>query len=158
MILPVVNLRSHRLRGECRYLGISTAGMTRVDMINELKNAGMNEVDTRFQAKPPKIDTSDRSDDMSNLFLGNGAGLYETRSNQLYIANDSTKTPLIHGDFKKKTICISDVLQICSSDVHAETCGEEGDLRRDGSNLFMFRTTNVESGWYPISFGIIKLV
>jgi len=34
-----------------------------------------------------------------NIFLGHAAGYNETGSNKLYIANSSTSTPLIYGDF-----------------------------------------------------------
>ncbi|MDN5217318.1 tail fiber domain-containing protein [Fulvivirgaceae bacterium BMA12] len=34
-----------------------------------------------------------------NVFIGNRAGYYETQSNKLYIANNSTTIPLIYGDF-----------------------------------------------------------
>jgi hypothetical protein len=158
MLEQVEILPAHRLRGECRYFGIQTNGLSRMDMIYELKNRGLTEVDTRFDPKPPKIDTSDRSDDLSNVFIGNGAGLHEQRSNQLYIANNDTNDPLIHGDFKEKSVHISNVLQIQSSSFEADMKGEEGDLRREGAYLYMYRSSNVEPGWYPLSFGIIKLV
>lgn len=34
-----------------------------------------------------------------NVFLGNGAGRYETSSNKLYLENTTTSTPLVWGDF-----------------------------------------------------------
>jgi len=39
------------------------------------------------------------SDGSNNVFIGNNAGYNETGSNRLYIANTSTTTPLIYGDF-----------------------------------------------------------
>ncbi|MEZ4896439.1 MAG: hypothetical protein R2806_06375 [Saprospiraceae bacterium] len=39
-----------------------------------------------------------------NVFLGSGAGYDEAGSNKLYIANSSTKTPLIYGDFENKNL------------------------------------------------------
>lgn len=41
-----------------------------------------------------------------NLFLGYQAGYSETGSNKLYIANSSTSTPLIYGDFSTGSIGI----------------------------------------------------
>lgn len=40
----------------------------------------------------------------ANIFLGYQAGYNETGSNKLYIANSSTSTPLIGGDFSANTI------------------------------------------------------
>jgi hypothetical protein len=46
----------------------------------------------------------------SNIFLGYQAGFSETGSDKLYIANSSTSTPLIHGDFSTKTLTVNDYL------------------------------------------------
>lgn len=125
-------------------------------MINELESRGLCEIDLRFPAKPPLIDTSNRSNDHSNVFLGNGAGLHETRSNRLWIANNEHE-PLIGGDFEKKRVEIQDVLFLNPSEVTADTVGEEGDLRRDGATLYMYRSTGVHPGWYPIQFGSVVI-
>jgi hypothetical protein len=47
-----------------------------------------------------------------NLFLGNQAGMNETGSNLLYIANDSTETPLIYGEFYNKKLRINGTLEV----------------------------------------------
>lgn len=44
-----------------------------------------------------------------NTFIGYQAGQNETLSNKLYIANSSTITPLIYGDFSAKFISIGDI-------------------------------------------------
>jgi hypothetical protein len=41
-----------------------------------------------------------------NVFLGRAAGYNETGSNKLYIANSSTSTPLIYGDFSAARVGI----------------------------------------------------
>lgn len=156
-----VNVR--RLRQECLYLGIDINGLSRNDIVNELKCHGLTEIDLRFPAKPPKIDTSKRIDDLSNVFVGNGAGLHETRSNRLYIANNSTDEPLIGGDFKNRRVEIHDVLNLMDvyqlrEELSPDTPGKEGDLRRAGSNLYMYRSTDVHPGWYPIQFGPVMIV
>jgi hypothetical protein len=46
----------------------------------------------------------------SNVFLGYQAGFSETGNDKLYIANSSTSTPLIHGDFSTKTLTVNDYL------------------------------------------------
>ena len=47
-----------------------------------------------------------------NVFLGYHAGYHETGSNQLYIDNSTTATPLIHGDFSSNTVTINSILQL----------------------------------------------
>jgi hypothetical protein len=91
------------------------------------------------------------------VFVGNGAGLNERRSNRLWIANNEHE-PLIGGDFQQKRVDIHDVLCLRSSEVTADTAGEEGDLRREGSTLYMYRSTDVHPGWYPIQFGSVVIV
>ena len=156
---PVERVKIGRLRAECLHLGIDTQGKARTDLITDLKNAGIVDIDERFPAKPPKIDTSYRRDDLSNLFLGNGAGLHETGSNKLYIANNDTHIPLIGGDFKTHVVTIDRVLRLEDTyDFQADTEGNEGDIRRHGSNIYVFRSTDVHPGWYPLQFGPVTVV
>jgi hypothetical protein len=44
-----------------------------------------------------------------NIFIGANAGFNETGNAKLYIANTSTTTPLIYGDFSAKYVTIGDV-------------------------------------------------
>jgi hypothetical protein len=44
-----------------------------------------------------------------NIFIGFGSGRYEAGNDKLYIANSSTTTPLIYGDFSAKYVTIGDV-------------------------------------------------
>ncbi|HTJ52996.1 MAG TPA: hypothetical protein VL443_26260 [Cyclobacteriaceae bacterium] len=46
----------------------------------------------------------------SNVFIGFNAGYSESGSNKLYIANTSTPTPLIYGDFSTKQLGINMVI------------------------------------------------
>ena len=48
----------------------------------------------------------------SNVFIGDSAGYYETGSHRLYIANSSTTTPLIYGEFNNQLIGINGKLGI----------------------------------------------
>jgi len=50
-----------------------------------------------------------------NVFLGYSAGFYETGDNKLYIANSSTDTPLIHGDFTTSQLTFNGEIGIASS-------------------------------------------
>ena len=43
----------------------------------------------------------------SNVFLGFGAGIYETGSNKLYIANSNSGLPLVYGEFDNKLLYIN---------------------------------------------------
>lgn len=156
---PIERVKIGRLRAECLHLGIETQGKSRTDLVTDLKNAGLLDVDERFPAKPPKINTSFRRDDLSNVYLGNGAGLHETGSNKLYIANSDTHTPLIGGDFKKNLVTIDRILRLEETyDFEADTPGNEGDIRRHKSNLYVFRCTGVHPGWYPIQFGPVTII
>jgi len=47
---------------------------------------------------------------IGNVFIGYQAGYNETGSNKLYIANSTTSTPLIGGDFSAKTVSIQGTL------------------------------------------------
>ena len=161
-IKPIEQIPISRLRDECKYFQISPIGMSRQGMILELKSKGLEQIDVSFPAKPPQIDVSDRSDDLSNIFIGNGAGKNERGSNQLYIANNDTSSPLIGGDFKEGVVHISHVMRLkedpamCSSIVDIQ--GSEGDLRRIGSSLFMYRSSDVYPGWYPIKFDSVVVI
>lgn len=158
MSTPLHMIPTHRLRNESLFLGINPHGISRNDLLMELRNHGLYEVDMNFPAKPPKIDTSSRKDDLSNTFIGNGAGLNETRSNRLYIANSETDEPLIGGDFSNKKIEITNILNLTHHHFESDDNGVEGDMRRNGSQLFMYRTTNVHPGWYPIVFGPVLVI
>ncbi len=47
-----------------------------------------------------------------NVFLGNNAGRSELGSNKLYVANTSTTTPLIYGEFDNSLVRINGSLQV----------------------------------------------
>lgn len=49
---------------------------------------------------------------IGNVFLGYSAGYNETGSNKLYIANSSTSTPLLQGDFSAATLIINGIVSI----------------------------------------------
>ena len=154
-------ISSCRLRQECLYYNIDPSGMSRNEMIIDLQNKGLYEIDTRFPAKPKPIDTSDRSDDLTNVFIGNGAGKGVQCSNKLFIANSSTHTPLVGGDFKKKVVNVNDVLNIGNTyDFGIDTPGEQGDIRRLYNDLYMYKKGDNETyeGWYPFTFGSVLII
>ena len=161
MIKKTNELGSERLRAECKHMCISFTGMSRSDMIVELKNHGLYEVDTRYPAKPPKIDTSNRNDDLSNVFVGNGAGRYEHGYNKLYISNSDTHEPLIGGDFGDKVVNIHDVLNVSDTyDFSVNTKGSQGDIRRHKNKLYFYKSKdeNSHEGWYAFKFDNVLVV
>ena len=157
----VENISADRLRKECDHLDIFSAGMSRSDMITSLKCVGVYDVDLRFPAKPKRIDTSNRKDDLSNVYIGNGAGKFENRSNRLCIANSDTKAPLISGDFKEKIVNIDNVLNVQETfDFSVNTSGKSGDIRRHKNKLYMYkeRDDDTYEGWYEILVGTVLII
>lgn len=47
-----------------------------------------------------------------NIFIGTSAGFYETGSNKLYISNNSSKSPLVYGDFSNNYLTINGYLNV----------------------------------------------
>jgi hypothetical protein len=158
MTTPIEKIPVSRLREECKHLHLRHVGVSRAELITDLQSHGLTEVDLRFPAKPPRVDTSDRSDDLSNVYLGNGAGLNTSQANRLYISNDSRETPLIGGCFKTQRVDIHNILNIRSCVIDLNDPAEEGDIKREDGELYMYRSTSTEPGWYPLKFGTIKLV
>lgn len=50
-----------------------------------------------------------------NIFIGHKAGFYELGSNKLYIANDSTSSPLVYGDFGNKQLVLNGKVGVSTS-------------------------------------------
>ena len=152
-ITNVEHVNASRLRIELQALGMDSHG-SRAELIMNLKQAGIYTVDT--SVCPPKaIDISQRYENRTNVYIGNGAGVHNKDDNKLYISNGHD---LIKGDFSKKCVCIDNVLHLTSEEFESDLVGNEGDIRRESSNIYMYRCTNIEPGWYPLSFGTMKLV
>ena len=64
----------------------------------------------------------------TNVFLGYQAGYNETGSNKLYIANSSTSTPLIYGDFSTATLKIFSNLNINNAYTFPNADGTSGQI------------------------------
>ena len=93
----------------------------------------------------------------SNILLGNAAHLNNKESNKFILHNTSKCEPLLSGDFKQNTISLPQMINIKESYVNNETSGIEGDIRRSGSELYMYRSTGVHPGWYPLVFGSVTI-
>jgi len=155
---PTRNINADRLRRELQTLGIRTVARSRAERVNSLEQAGVFEVDTTIPPRPPRIELTDRNCNVTNVFIGNGAGLNEKRNNKLHIANTNICS-LIEGDFEDKTVTIDNSLILQSSQIDPDCEGKEGELRREGNNLYMYRCNEgLISGWYPIEFGNIKII
>jgi hypothetical protein len=83
-----------------------------------------------------------------NIFLGFNAGYYETGSNKLYIANSSTSTPLIYGDFSAAKLGVNGWLgvgtQAPAYPMEVKTSGRNSVLivqREGGAMNFMNAST-----------------
>lgn len=145
-----------RLKQELLSLGVSTEG-SRSELVSRCYQSGLYKINLNANALPPIIDTSSRYPNTSCVYIGNGAGKYNKDDNKLYIGNDKTDN-LIHGDFVKQSINVNKIFNIESEDFDPTTVGNEGDMRRVNENLYMYRCTNCDAGWYKISFGNIKLL
>ena len=146
-----------RLRQELRALGKETWG-SRSELVSRLTQCGIYDLNVDVPPLPPKIDTTSRNPNTTCVYIGNGAGKYNKDDNKLYIANCSERT-LIEGDFVQEKVTISKVLSLNSTDnLSADTEGTEGDIRRLGQTLYMFRSTDVHPGWYPFTFGPVLIV
>lgn len=71
-----------------------------------------------------------------NVFLGYQAGYNETGSNKLYIANSSTSTPLIYGDFSSSRIGLGTNNPQYNLDVTGDI-NFTGEIRKNGSPIVM---------------------
>tara|TARA_B110000977_G_scaffold201646_1_gene297470 strand:- start:12522 stop:13001 length:480 start_codon:yes stop_codon:yes gene_type:complete len=157
-IQHIHELSSVRLREETRALGMDARG-PRDELIDNLHNAGVYQMNSHVGTRPEKYKSSKNFPDHENVCIGAGAYM-NTRVNkqELIICNAPNTSPLIKGDFVDKTISLNNCLQLRDSFVNADTKGNEGDIRREGSTLYMYRITSVHPGWYPIQFGPVVIV
>ena len=79
---PVCQVNASRLRAELAALGASTEG-SRSELVSRLQQAGVYTVYTNLEAPVAMIDTSKRNPDHTNVYIGNGAGLNNEKSNQI---------------------------------------------------------------------------
>lgn len=79
-----------------------------------------------------------------NVMIGHQAGLQETQSDRLYIANDDTDVPLIYGEFDNKEIQINGVLSIGDVYQFPTTDGSFGEvLTTDGAGNIIWEESFV---------------
>lgn len=148
-----------RLILECEGLGLSHKGLCRADLVSTLLQAGVYTINTSL---PPRIKMQDiniRFPNHSSVLIGNGAQLHSETDNLLIISNNKKNVPLIKGEFDKHVVTLANCLNLENTkEVSPQLEGKEGDIRRNNSNLYMYRSTDVVPGWYPISFGSVTIV
>jgi hypothetical protein len=126
-------------------------GGSRNDLMNRLLQAGVKCIDTKI-ITPPLIS---QNYNPSSVCIGTLKSKKE--HNKLSISNPIHE--LISGDFGKKVVTLHDCLHIsCTVDFSCDTDGTEGDIRRHRSKLYMYRSTDVIPGWYPIRFDRVEIV
>ena len=158
MYTKIECVTASRMRSELAALGMDCTG-SRSELMNRLRQAGMYTIDTASPAPQPMVDVKDRYENNTNIYIGNGAGLHNREDNKLFIANGhNTSNCIISGDFKEKKVTIQEILNVKECDFEADLIGAEGDIRRLGSDLFMFRCTNTAPGWYPFQFGSMRII
>lgn len=158
--LSTKQVNADRLRRELEALGMDSRG-PRSDLVNSLEQCGVYSINTDVKPMAKFKDVTSRFPNHSSVLLGNGAQIHCQSDEKLIICNKpaNAANPLLEGDFDKKTLQISDCLRIADSPfLCTDTDGVEGDLRRCGNTLYMYRSEGVHSGWYPLQFGTMLLV
>jgi hypothetical protein len=146
------------MRSELAALGMDRTG-SRSELMNRLRQAGIYNIDMNNPAPQPMIDVKDRYENNTNIYIGNGAGLHNKDNHKLFIANGHNPGDcIITGDFKEKKVTIQEIFNVKESEFEADLIGTEGDIRRVGSDFYMFRCTNTAPGWYPFQFGSMRII
>lgn len=151
--IPVEQCHPSRLTRECQARGLPYLG-SKEERIDRLKNEG---VDVVYPDLPVVVleDTKKKQrmeTDPSSIHLG--APCTKSGRNRFTVCNPYTKdAPLLSGHFGSRSVTVDRALHLVSSDdLQPNTPGKEGELRRKGSDLFMYRKVGTRKGWYRISF------
>lgn len=135
-----------RLRVECAALGLDRDG-GRSELVNRLHQAGVYDVNTDMTYPPVMKNTYNPS----SVLIGSRA--QETNQRGTLVVSNN-KNVIVSGDFERKTVRIHDCVNVQETpDLSCDTRGVEGDIRRLGGTLYMYRETGVEPGWYGVTFG-----
>jgi len=152
----VENVNANRLRAELLALGMDSSG-SRSELVTRLRQTGIFKINLDISPNPPLVDIEKRYENRTNVYIGNGAGIKNKEDHQLFVANNEFKS-LIHGEFRKDRVNINHILNIKEEPFESDTKGKEGDIRREGSSLYMYRSSEVQEGWYPIQFGSCRIL
>jgi hypothetical protein len=141
-----VEVNVSRLRSECASLGLELDG-SRNELVNRLHQAGVYDINTDTVYPPVMKNTYDPSSVLIGSVAQDGPD-----KNSLVVSNN--KNVILSGNFAQKNVRIHDCLNVVETrNLTCDTPGTEGDIRRHGGSLYMYRTTGVEPGWYAIAFG-----
>lgn len=160
--IPVEHCHPSRLRDECRARNLPYLG-TKEERIEALKESGVEIIYPDDPVIPqPKIDASNHEShaksDPTSLHLGSIPPSHCTNHAFTVSSPCTPGQPILSGDFKKRVVSIDRVLKLESSDdLQPNTPGETGELRRKGSDLYMYRTIGQRNGWYRISFDFLYI-
>jgi hypothetical protein len=144
-----------RLRRECENMGIDSIG-SRSELADRLIANGIHIIDTKNPPQPRDPINMNKTTHISNVFIGPDA--YSQGNNKLCISNKSGKG-LISGDFKEETVTVNKCFSLENSEnLTGDTPGVEGQIRRQGKDLFMYRSVGTWEGWYPMQFGPVRVI
>ena len=144
-----------RLRKELQALGMDHRG-PRADLVNSLNQAGVYEINTDIPPRPLKINRNCNFPNHNSVLIGRGASIHSDDDNKLVI--DNGHGSLIQGDFTQHIVTFENCIQLKESDLCSETPGIEGQLRMSAGKLYMYRSTDVYAGWYPLQFGTVLII
>ena len=150
-VVPIERAPLARLREECRARNLPCLG-DREERIDRLKEAGVDyaylDLPVSYAARPSEPPPSDPT------CVCVGANPKRMQRHTFSIANAvHPERPILSGHFRERTVTIDRMLRLVStSDLKPDTPGLEGDLRRKGSELYMYRSLGPRSGWYRLAF------
>ena len=159
VVAHTAQINANRLRKELDALGMDSTG-PRSELISRLHQAGVYELHTDVEPPAKKLDRLSRYPNHSCILIGNGAKMDEKNDNVLIISNDVKNTNFVEGHFDTDVISMPSCIQIRETQLNAETEGKEGDIRRMGSDIYIYREDDEEiyAGWYPIKFGPVLIL
>ena len=151
----VQQVHRSRLIQELKVLGMDIRG-SRSELVSRLVQAGVYKLDPDASPLPEFVDRVTRFPNHSSVLIGNCAQADTNIDNQLVIGNNAHE-PLIRGDFAKGVVTLQKCLSLGNSENIGDIEGMEGEIRRVDENLYMYRSTVVCPGWYPIQFGTVVI-
>lgn len=91
-----------------------------------------------------------------NVFIGHRAGYNETESNKLYIDNSDTSSPLIYGDFSKKTLSVFGSIGVNTAAYDGFSLYVNGDAYTTGGT---WQSSDIcwKKNIYPIQDALLKI-
>lgn len=152
-LTPINRIHKNRLAQELNAMGLDPSG-SRSELLTRLYTAGIYDIHPEIPPPKKKMQLYNHS----NILLGQAAQLTNGESDKFIVHNTEVNKPLISGDFKNNSINLPTLINISESEINPDIEGIEGDIRRNGSELYMYRSTGVHPGWYPLTFGTVMII